>query len=354
MAISCWSHSASASSRASGPATPSRLERLQAPFHFEGRDLYVSSSIGIAFGTPGGVKPSDLLRYADAAMYRAKATGKARSVVFDHSMHADWIARASLETDLRAALDRDELRLFYQPIVDLISGKLVGVEALARWEHPTRGLVLPMDFLPLAEETGLILPLGQWTLEEACRQARVWQQQFPTSAPLTVSVNLSGRQFQQPDLVRRIERVLAQTGLAASALRLEVIEGVLLDDARSTLFKLEELRALGVRLTIDDFGTGPASLTSLRRLPVRTLKLDHSLLVPEEADSVAMVRAVASLAHALGMEVAAEGIETDEQLARLREAECDRGQGYLLSRPLTSEAMNCLLQRNLPLLTSRQ
>jgi len=238
--------------------------------------------------------------------------------------------------------------------VDLVSGKLVGAEALARWEHPTRGLVLPLDFLPLAEETGLILPLGQWTLEEACRQARAWQKQFPSSAPLTVSVNLSGRQFQQPDLVRRIERILTQSGLEPSTLRLEVTEGVLLDDTRATLAKLEELRAMGVRLTIDDFGTGPASLTSLRRLPVRTLKLDHSLLAPDEAEAVAMVRALSTLAHALGMEVAAEGIETDEQLARLREAECDRGQGYLLSRPLPGEAMNRLLQRNLPLLTSGQ
>jgi diguanylate cyclase (GGDEF)-like protein/PAS domain S-box-containing protein len=330
------------------------LDRLQTPFHFEGRDLYVSSSIGIAFGTPGGVKPSDLLRYADAAMYRAKAAGKARSVVFDHSMHADWVARTSLEADLRAALDRDELRLYYQPIVDLVSGKLVGTEALARWEHPTRGLVLPMDFLPLAEETGLILPLGQWTLEEACRQAQAWQQQFPTSPPLTMSVNLSCRQFQQPDLVRRVEQVLAQTGLLPSSLRLEVTEDVLLDDARATLAKLDELRAMGVRLTLDDFGTGLASLTSLRRLPVRTLKLDPCLLASDEADAVAMVRAVSTLAHALGMEVAAEGIETDEQLARLREAECDRGQGYLLSRPLPGEAMHRLLQQDLPLLTSRQ
>jgi diguanylate cyclase (GGDEF)-like protein/PAS domain S-box-containing protein len=326
------------------------LERFQKPFHFEGRDLRVSASIGIAFGTPGEVKPADLLRYADAAMYRAKATGKACSVVFDHSMHADWVARASLETDLRSALDRDELRLFYQPIVDLVSGQLVGTEALARWQHPTRGLVLPMDFLPLAEETGLIVPLGQWTIHEACRQARDWQQQYPTSASLTVSVNLSGRQFQQPDLVRQIEQALAQFGLDPSILLLEVTESVLLDDARATQAKLEELRALGVQLTLDDFGTGPASLTSLRRLPVRTLKLDQSLLAAEDANSTAMVRAVSTLAHAFGMDVAAGGIETDAQLARLREADCDHGQGYLLSRPLSEAAMSQLLKEGLPLL----
>jgi len=335
------------------------LERLQTPFRFEGRDLYIGASIGIAYGTPGSVKPADLVRYADAAMYRAKALGKGRSVVFDRSMHADWVARATLETDLRSALDRDELCLVYQPIVDLASGQLVGAEALARWHHPTRGLVLPLEFLPLAEETGLILPLGQWTLEEACRQIRAWQEQHPSGAALTVSVNLSGRQFQQPDLVQRIERVLAKTRLDPSALRLEVIEGVLLDDARSTLIKLEELRALGVRLAVDDFGTGPASLTSLRRLPVRTLKLDPSLLGPAGSNghaddnpdtSLAMVRAVSALAHALGMEVTAEGVETDEQLARLRQVECDRGQGYLFSRPLTGEEMQHLIQRNRPLL----
>jgi diguanylate cyclase (GGDEF)-like protein/PAS domain S-box-containing protein len=320
------------------------LDRLQTPFHFEGRDLYVSSSIGIAFGTHGEVQPPDLLRFADAAMYRAKSAGKARSVVFDHSMHAAWLARASLETELRAAIDRGELRLHYQPIADLTTGALVGAEALARWQHPTRGLVLPMEFLPLAEETGLILPMGQWVLEEACRQARLWQQAFPDSPPLAVSVNISARQFQQPDLVHRVEQALSQAGLDPSRLRLDVIEGVLMDDARSTLTKLLELRALGVRVAIDDFGSGYASLTSLRRMPVRSLKLDPSFLGQLDDHGVVVVRAVATLAHALGLEISAEGIETDEQLARVREADLDRGQGYLFSRPLAADAMRRLVK----------
>jgi diguanylate cyclase (GGDEF)-like protein len=320
------------------------LERLQQPFEFEGRDLYVSSSIGIAYGTHGETRPSDLLRFADAAMYRAKSSGKARSVVFDHSMHAAFLARATLESELRVALDREELRLHYQPIADLTTGDLVGAEALARWQHPARGLILPMEFLPLAEETGLILPLGQWVLEEACRQARVWQHQHPDGPPLTVSVNLSARQFQQPDLVRRVEQALAQAKLDPASLRLEVVEGVLMDDPRTTLAKLEELRALGVRVTIDDFGTGYASLSSLRRLPVRSLKLDPSFLGQLDPEAVGIMRAVATLAHALGLEVTAEGVETGEQLARLREADLDRGQGYLFSRPLAEDAMQTLLR----------
>jgi diguanylate cyclase (GGDEF)-like protein/PAS domain S-box-containing protein len=321
------------------------LERLQQPFEFEGRDLFVSSSIGIAFGTHGDTRPSELLRFADAAMYRAKSSGKARSVVFDHSMHAAFLARATLESELRVALDREELRLHYQPIADLATGDLVGAEALARWQHPARGLILPMEFLPLAEETGLILPMGQWVLEEACRQARIWQLEHPDGPPLTVSVNLSARQFQQPDLVRHVEHALAQAKLDPSSLRLEVIEGVLMDDPRATLAKLEELRALGVRVTIDDFGSGYASLSSLRRLPVRSLKLDPSFLGQLDPTSVGIMRAMATLAHALGLEVTAEGVETGDQLARLREADLDRGQGYLFSRPLAKEAMQTLLRK---------
>ncbi|MFN8636338.1 MAG: EAL domain-containing protein [Chloroflexota bacterium] len=321
------------------------LERLETPFHFEGRDLYVGSSIGIAFGTYGEVQPPDLLRFADAAMYRAKSAGKGRALVFDHSMHAAWLARASLESDLRAAIDGEQLRLVYQPIVNLANGEVVGAEALLRWQHPTRGLVMPMEVLPLAEETGLILPMGQWVLEEACRQARSWQRTYPSYPPLAVTVNLSARQFQQPDLVRRVEQALALSGLDPSCLRLDVIESVLMDDSRETLAKLEALRAMGVRVAIDDFGTGCASLSSLRRLPVRSLKLDSSFLGPLDEISVDVVRAIASMAHALGLEVSAEGVETDEQLAKLRQADLDRGQGYLFSRPLSAEALRRLLEK---------
>jgi len=326
------------------------LERLRTPFTFEGRDLYISSSIGIAFGMLGEVQPADLLRYADVAMYRAKTAGKARCVVFDHSMHAAWVAKASLESDLHSALERGELRVVYQPIADLTTGALVGAEALARWQHPTRGLVLPLEFLPLAEETGLILPMGQWVLEEACRQAASWQRVAPSGLPMTVSVNLSARQFQQPDLVQHVERALVSAGLDSACLRLEIIESVLMEDARATLAKLEALRALGVRVTIDDYGSGHASLSSLRRMPVRSLKFDPSFLGQLDPEAVQVVRAVAMMAHTLGLEVSAEGIETDEQLARLREADLDRGQGFLFSRPLSADAMYRLLQGGLPLI----
>jgi EAL domain-containing protein (putative c-di-GMP-specific phosphodiesterase class I) len=283
-------------------------------------------------------------------MSRAKSAGKARCVVFDHSMHAAWVARASLESELSAALEQGQLRVVYQPIADLATGAIVGAEALARWQHPTRGLVLPLDFLPLAEETGLILPMGQWVLEEACRQAALWQLARPGGPPLTVSVNLSARQFQQPDLVQQVEHALVSADLDPACLRLEVVEGVLMDDARATLLKLEELRALGVRVTIDDFGSGYASLSSLRRMPVRSLKFDPSFLGPLDPDAVQVVRAVAMMAHTLGLEVSAEGIETGEQLARLREANLDRGQGFLFSRPLSDDAMRLLLQQGLPLI----
>ncbi|MCC7369407.1 MAG: EAL domain-containing protein [Chloroflexi bacterium] len=327
------------------------LERLQTPFTFEGRDLHIGSSIGIAFGMLGEVQPADLLRFADVAMYRAKSQGKGQSVVFDHSMQAAWVARASLESELAAALDQGQMRLVYQPIVELASGVMIGAEALARWQHPTRGLVLPLDFLPLAEETGLILPMGQWVLDEACRQAAEWQRTVADGPPPTIGVNLSARQFQHPHLVKQVERALVASGLNPASLHLEVVEGILIEDVRTALTRLEALRALGVQVTIDDFGTGQASLTSLRRMPVRALKLDPSFLGPLDPAAVQVVRAVASLAHTLGLEVSAEGIETDEQLARLREANLDQGQGYLLSRPIPEDALRALLQRRRPLIT---
>jgi diguanylate cyclase (GGDEF)-like protein/PAS domain S-box-containing protein len=327
------------------------LERLQTPFHFGGRDLNISCSIGIAYGAQGEAQPPDLLRFADVAMYRAKNAGKSRAMVFDTSMHAAWLARSSLETELRAVIERGELRLHYQPIADLTTGALAGAEALARWQHPTRGIIAPMDFLPLAEDTGLILPIGQWILEESCRQARAWQRIQPDGTPLAICVNVSARQFQQPDFVRRIEHALADVGLDPAWLRLEVIESVLLDDSRATLLKLEALRDIGVSVTIDDFGTGHASLSSLRKLPINCLKLDPTFVGRlEDEDSMLIVRAVATLAHALGLQVAAEGVETAQQLSSLRAATFDRGQGYLFSHPLSEGAMRELLAGGQPLI----
>ena len=326
------------------------VERLDQPFTIDDRDLRVTASIGIAFGTDADAQPADLLRFADAAMYRAKTEGKARYVVFDRGMQADWVARTDLEDDLRRSLDRDELRLHYQPIVDLRSGRMVGAEALVRWQHPERGLLLPPSFLRLAEETGLIVPLGTWVLESACRQARDWQRGRPGDMPFRVGVNLSARELQQPDLVERVTRVLRDTGLDPSAPRLETTEAAILEGGTATIATTEALAALGVRLALDDFGTGASSLTTLRRLPARALKLDQSFVArPEPADE-AVIRAVVDLAHALGMVVIAEGIETAEQLARARAVGCDQGQGFLFSEPVAADELGALLRSDVPLI----
>ena len=327
------------------------VERLDRPFQIDDRELRVTASIGIAFGTNEDVQPSDLLRFADAAMYRAKAEGKARYVVFDRAMHADWVARTDLEADLRRALDADELQLLYQPVVDLATGQIVGAEALVRWQHLKWGLLLPQDFLRLAEETGLIVPLGAQVLEGAGRRAVDWQPGRSGVPAFWVSVNLSPREFQQPDLVERVDRVLRGMALDPSALRLEIPEGAVLEGGAASVATAEALRALGVSLAIDDFGTGAASLTALRRLPARTLKLDQSFVTRRAANDTAVIRAVVDLAHALGMDVVAEGIETTEELARLRAAGCDNGQGFLFSVPVDVEKLAELRRSDSPLVS---
>ncbi|MCC6174477.1 MAG: EAL domain-containing protein [Chloroflexi bacterium] len=319
------------------------LDRLQEPFPLDGRDVYVGTSIGIAFGMPGESEPPNLLRFADAAMYRAKAAGKGRYVVFDGGMRADWVARAGLESDLRGALEQGAFRLAYQPTFDLITRRIAGVEALLRWEHPERGVLQPRDFLSMAEETGAIVPIGQWVLEEACRQAQAWQHAFPNHAPLGLGVNLSARQLQQPDVVQQVERAVAASGLNPALLQLELTEAALLDDTRAIPEKLQALRALGVRLALDDFGAGLSSLSQVRRAPLACLKFDVSLVSRLDRQSVEVVRALTALARALGLAVCAEGIETTEQLALLLEAGCDRGQGYYLSPPIAAEAVTRLI-----------
>ena len=319
------------------------VERLDQPFDIDGRAVSVTASIGIAFGTDADARPADLLRFADAAMYRAKTEGKARYVVFDRAMHADWVARSDLEAELRGALERGELRLHYQPIVDLATGRIVGAEALVRWLHPERGLLLPQGFLRVAEETGLIVPLGAWVLAEACRQARAWQRERSAAESFWVSVNFSPRQLRQPDLVAQVGRALRETELDPAALRLELGEGAIVEDGTARLATVEALQAVGVRVAIDDFGTGSSSLTGLRRLPARTLKLDQSVFAGPDARDARVVRAVVDLAHALDMDVVAEGIETADQLALLRATACDHGQGFLFSKPVDAEALGALL-----------
>jgi len=299
----------------------------------------VSASVGVAVSRAVGQSASDLLRAAEIALYRAKADAGNRVALFHPRMSASSVDRLELELDLRLAIERDELRVFYQPLVDLRSGRTLGHEALVRWEHPSRGLLGPLSFIPLAEETGLILPIGDVVLAEACRQARAWQCADPGLADLSVSVNLSARQFARPDLAARIATVLTETGLPPATLELEITESLAMSDAEATGVTLRALHELGVRVALDDFGTGYSSLAYLSQLPLDVIKIDRSFVagLHESPANLAIVRAVVGLAQGLGMAVTAEGIEREDQLAALREAGCDRGQGFLFAHPRPAE-----------------
>ena len=315
------------------------------PLHFEGREVFITASIGIALSSARLGMPEEILRDADLAMYHAKAKGKARHEVFDSSMSASALDRMDLEMDLRSAISRHEFRLHYQPILRLDTGRITEVEALIRWQHAKRGLLQPDSFIGLTEETGLIVPIGQWVLTEACRQARVWQLEFPSTPPLVMSVNLSAKQFQHPGLVEEITRALTESGLDAASLKLEITESVVMQDAPATLAKLKELKDLGIRLAIDDFGTGYSSLGYLKRFPVDTLKIDRSFVkgLSKDGNDNAIVRAVVTVAKSLNMDVTAEGVETDQQRIELKALGCDRGQGFLFARPADAEHVTPLL-----------
>jgi diguanylate cyclase (GGDEF)-like protein len=317
---------------------------LRQPVLMDERAVFISASVGVALSRPGRDGSESLLRNADMAMYQAKRNGKARHAVFDQSMEDRALARLELETDLRRALERDEFEVHYQPIMALAAGHIAEVEALVRWEHPLRGQISPDEFIPLAEETGLIVALGQWVLEQACCQAASWRETFPDD-PLVMSVNLSGRQFQQSSLVADISQVLVRSRLPASALKLEITESVIMQDAEATILALCQLKRLGTRLAIDDFGTGYSSLSYLKRFPVDTLKVDRSFVKGLGHDSMdsAIVRSVVALAKALDLDVTAEGIETTAQRAELLALGCDRGQGYLFARPLPDAGIAALL-----------
>jgi EAL domain-containing protein (putative c-di-GMP-specific phosphodiesterase class I) len=313
--------------------------------------------MGIALAQHGAATPDEMLREAEIAMVRAKGDATQRHAFFEPSMSTHTLERLELESDLRSALERHELRVHYQPIVKLDTAAIVGFEALVRWQHPTRGLVAPLAFIPLAEETGLIVPLGKWVLETACRQAAKWHRARtdPDGPPPFVSVNLSARQFIQEDLVEDVAAVLAETGLAASALELEITESVLMDKSDAGIRTLRRLRALGVRLVLDDFGTGYSSLSYLKHLPLDTIKIDRSFVngIEEIADR-SIVEAVVALAHGLGIGVVAEGIETERQAERLLELGCDLGQGYLFSRPVPAARTGRLLRQTLATPTLRR
>jgi predicted signal transduction protein with EAL and GGDEF domain len=323
-----------------------RIEReLALPFVVAGQEIFVSASIGIAPSVTGYAVAQDILRDADIAMYRAKAQGKARWEVFDQQMHARAVARLRLETELRRAVERNEFCLHYQPIVSLTDASIRGFEALVRWQHPDRGLLSPQEFIAVAEETGLILFLGKWVLHEACRQARAWQEKFPRTPPLTMSVNISAKQFNQHNVLDQIAEIVRATNVARDTLKLELTESVAMEDPERTRRLLLELQDLGVHLSIDDFGTGYSSLSYLRRFPVDTLKIDRSFVMHMDRDEEnrEIVRTIIALARNLGMEVIAEGAETPEQVTALRDLSCQYGQGYVFSHPTDSAAAEKLL-----------
>lgn len=338
---------------------------LSAPFYLDETEVFMTLSIGIALNTSNNdskvnsqgdtamlkqtdyrlLQPEDLLRDAGIAMYRAKAQGKSCYEVFDAAMHRCALERLQIETDLRRAIERQEFRVHYQPIVSLSTGKIIGFEALVRWQHPQRGLVSPTEFIPTAEETGLITPIGWWTLREACRQLRIWQEQFPAAQPLTINVNLSGKQFVQPALLDEIDKILQETNLVAGSLKLEITESLVMENPDLVRDLLLELKKRKIHLCIDDFGTGYSSLSRLHHFPISTLKIDRSFVsrIGALGENSEIVQAIVTLAQTLSMDVVAEGIELLEQVSPLIALQCEYGQGYFFSKPVDSEAARAML-----------
>jgi diguanylate cyclase (GGDEF)-like protein/PAS domain S-box-containing protein len=321
---------------------------LTSPFNLNGSEIFTSASIGIAICTSDYNEPEELLRDADIAMYRAKKLGRASYEIFDSMMYEAAMNVLQLETNLRRAIERQEFEIHYQPIVSLLTKKLVGFEALLRWQQPERGLISPAQFIPLAEETGLIVEIGYWVLKEACRQLRAWQRQFCAN-PLTISVNLSSQQFLQPDLIEQIARILQETELDASSLKLEITESVLMENTQLATAMLLQLREMNLGIHIDDFGTGYSSLSYLHRFPSSALKIDRSFVshMGTEPQNWEIVRAIVTLADSLHIDAIAEGVETATQLAQLRELNCKYAQGYFFSHPLDSSAATALIERKI-------
>jgi diguanylate cyclase (GGDEF)-like protein/PAS domain S-box-containing protein len=326
-------------------------ELLAQPFSVGGHEVYTSASIGIAMCAEKYERPEELLRDADLAMYRAKQTGSGCCEVFDSDMYESAVALLKLETDLRRAVEREEFVIHYQPIVSLVTGRILGFEALLRWRHPERGLVLPDHFIPAAEETGLIVPIGWWALRTACSQTREWQRLFPVEPPVSISVNISGKLFLAPDMAARLLEILEASGLPPESLHLEITESAMMDHREAAVTELTRLRAAGVKLHIDDFGTGYSSLTYLQRFSYDSLKIDRSFVsgMHHEEEGTALVRAIVALGKMLNMNVIAEGVETPEQYHWLQAMACPEAQGFWFSRPLDRNAASLLLQARRPL-----
>lgn len=313
------------------------LQSLSHPFQLQGHEVYISASIGIAQGNSSYNKPEHILRDADTAMYRAKALGKDRYHIFTPAMHTAALQLLQIESDLRRAIERQEFTIYYQPIVDLSTDRVAGFEALVRWCHPQLGIVSPQAFIPIAEETGLIIPIGEWVLREACHQLHLWQQEELTDYPLFMSVNLSARQFTQIDLIEQIDSILAETQINPQCLKLEITESTIMDNVNAAVI-FQQLRNRSIELSIDDFGTGYSSLSYLHSFPVSTLKIDQSFVqCLDGSNNLGLIPAIISIAKTMGMSVIAEGIETSQQLAQLQALNCNFGQGYLFSKPLKAE-----------------
>lgn len=316
------------------------LASFTQPFQLQPHEVFINVSIGIALGNATSqTRPDYLLRDANTAMHHAKLAGKARYQIFDPAMHETAVRVLQIETDLRRALNQDELVVFYQPIVSLPTARITGFEALIRWQHPQRGLVPPGEFIPIAEETGLIAPIGYWVLEAACQQLHQWQQQRLTDRPLTMSVNLSARQFAQPDLIEQIDRILDKTQISPELLKLEITESAIMDNSASAAIVLQKLRQRQIQICIDDFGTGYSSLSYLHSFPVDILKIDKSFVSPTggQSSTPGLLPIMMTIAQTMGMHVVAEGIETQQQLDHLKDLNCDFGQGFLFAKPLEAD-----------------
>jgi EAL domain-containing protein (putative c-di-GMP-specific phosphodiesterase class I) len=322
---------------------------LERPVQIGEKEVFVRASIGIAIGDQdrkGGRGAEELLRNADVAMYMAKSQGKARYQVFEPEMHAAALSRLEMKADLQRAVEHGELELFYQPVFVLRTGSLSGVEALVRWRHPQRGLIRPMEFIPLAEETGLIVHIGEWVLGEACRQAVRLQEKFPKDPPLTMSVNISARQLQHQVFIEEVRGTLRSSGLDPSSLIIEITETAMMQDTDMAIIRLNQLKDIGVKLAIDDFGTGYSSLNYLRRFPVDILKVDKSFIdeVSVGGEQSALTESIIKLADTLQLMPVAEGIEREDQLDRLLELQCTLGQGFYFAEPLDLEAIHGLVE----------
>jgi diguanylate cyclase (GGDEF)-like protein len=319
------------------------------PFYLQQYEVYIDASIGIALGSEQYQQAEDWLRDADAAMYQIKDLPDRHWHIFDSSLQNQRHQRLQSEMALRQALDRQELRLYYQPIVTLSTQAIIGFEALVRWQHPERGLLMPGEFIATAEATGLIIPLGWWVLEEACQQMQTWSELHPTMANLSISVNMSSKQFSQQNLVEKVQDILAKTRFSPHRLKLEITEGVLIHHSESIVAILEQLRAMGIGLAVDDFGTGYSSLSYLHRFPFDCLKIDRSFIenADQDFEKLEILQSVVRLAWNLGLDVVAEGVETQRHYAQLKALRCESGQGYLFSQPLPPEGIEALVADHL-------